>query len=401
MKFKAVKMRADFPALGTGLALFDAPGGTQVPEQVADAIRETMLSPISNRSPASVPGRNAEEAVHLFRLAAADLMGADSKGVVHGRSSTQLTMDFSRTLSKSWVPGDNIVLSKLDHDSNIAPWLIAAARSGVEVRWAQFDATTSELDTNQYESLIDEHTQVVAITAASNFIGSKPEVSKIAAIAHAHNAYVYVDAVHYAAHDPLDIKTLGGDFTVVSPYKLFGPHLGILAADPELLETVQPDKLRPSPNNVPERFELGTLPYEQLAGVTAMVEYIAGQVATNETNTRRERLIQAMHAFDEHELRLREIIERETADFTGLKLHSQAKSRTSTLLFTLQNKTPQEAETVLASHGVVAQAGHFYAMEASNALGLGEQGGLRVGLAPYNTDEDVNRLIAALAEASG
>ncbi|HUH53856.1 MAG TPA: aminotransferase class V-fold PLP-dependent enzyme, partial [Microbacteriaceae bacterium] len=220
MNFKAEQMRADFPALTTGLALFDAPGGTQVPEQVADAIRETMLSPISNRSPASLPGRNAEEAVHSFRLAAADLMGADPKGVMHGRSSTQLTMDFSRALSKNWVSGDNIVLSKLDHDSNIAPWLIAAAHAGVEVRWAQFDANTSELDTKQYQSLIDKRTQVVALTAASNFIGSKPEVSKIAAIAHAHNAYVYVDAVHYAAHDPLDIKTLGADFTVVSPYKL-------------------------------------------------------------------------------------------------------------------------------------------------------------------------------------
>lgn len=172
MSYDIDALRGHFPALKSGLAFFDAPGGTQVPDQVAQAISDTMLSPISNISSDSVPGRNAESVVREFRQAGADLMGADPNGIVHGRSATQLTMSFAQTLSSTWRPGENIVLSKIDHDCNVAPWLIAAERTGVAVRWATVDPATNELQTKQYQALVDDKTRIVAVTAASNFIGT-------------------------------------------------------------------------------------------------------------------------------------------------------------------------------------------------------------------------------------
>lgn len=394
--FDLARMRQDFPALESGLALFDAPGGTQVPSPVAEAIFRTSLAPLSNRNPISLPGQNAERAVTNFRQAVADFTSADPRGVVHGRSASQLIMDFARELSKDWVVGDNIVVSRLDHDANVAPWLIAAKNVGAEVRFADFDPQTSELASEQYQHLVDDRTRIVAVTGASNFVGTKPDVQRIAEIAHTKNAYVFVDAVHMAAHVAIDFGALGADFVVFSPYKIFGPHLGVLLADPLTLEEIVPDKLRPSPNEVPERFELGTLPYEQLAGVTAMVDYIA---SFGFGSTRRERVVSAMHAFDVHELRLRRLIEVETADISGLNLLSMAQDRTSTLLFQHDSFDPLSIEKRFALQDVIVQAGHFYAQEACEVLQLGAgeglRGGLRVGLAPYNDDSDVARLIAA------
>lgn len=392
-------IRSDFPALSDELVLLDAPGGTQMPAVVAERIAQTATSAISNRSRGSLPGRNADDAVLEFRAAAADLLGADPAGIVHGRSATQLTFDFSRALAKQWAEGDNIVLSGLDHDCNVAPWLLAAECAGVEVRWARIDPDTSELPVGQYERLVDARTRLVAVGAASNLIGTQPHIAAISAIAHAVGALTYVDGVHYTAHVPVDVRALGADFFIASSYKLFGPHFGMLAAAPELLEQIHPDKLRPSPESVPERFELGTLPYEALAGATAAIDYVAS--LADEGESRRERIVSAMRAMDEYELELRGVIERGLAELPGVTGYSRAESRTSTLLVTVDGFTPIEVEARLRNSGLIAQAGHFYAIEPCTDLGLGAEGGVRFGLAPYNTLAEAERLVAAMREIVG
>lgn len=390
-------VRHEFPAVAHDFVFLDAPGGTQMPSVVADRIAQTGVSPISNRSRGSFPGRNADDAVLEFRAAAADLLGADPAGIVQGRSATQLTFDFSRTIARTWSAGDNIVLSQADHDCNVAPWLIAAERAGVEVRWALLDTATSELPAEQYETLVDDRTRLVAVTAASNLVGTQPNIAAISAIAHARNALTYVDGVHYTAHAAVDVRAMGADFFIASPYKFFGPHFGMLAASPELLETLHPDKLRPSPETVPERFELGTLPYEMLAGATAAVDFIAGLSETG--GTRRERIVSAMLAMDEYELELREVIERGLADMPEVTCYSRASVRTSTLLITVDGIAPLTIEARLRDRGFLAQAGHFYALEVCTALGLGQEGGVRFGLAPYNTLAEAEGLVAALRAA--
>jgi cysteine desulfurase family protein (TIGR01976 family) len=261
-------LRARFPSLASGIAHFDGPGGTQTPAVVGDAIARTLTGPLSNRGTSVVSERNADDAVAAFRAAVADLLGADPRGIVYGRSATQLTYDISRALAKTWSEGDEIVVSQLDHDGNVRPWIQAAQARGVTVRWLRLDPDSAELDLDDLTEVVNERTRLVAVTAASNLLGTIPPVAEIAAQAHAVGALVYVDGVHYTAHASVDMRALGADFFVCSPYKFFGPHCAALAADPELLETLHPDKLLPSTDAVPERFELGTLPYEIMAGVT-------------------------------------------------------------------------------------------------------------------------------------
>lgn len=399
MVFNGEDIRKDFPALTHGYAFFDAPGGTQVPEVVAHRVRETSLKPISYRSLGSRPGRNANDVVLEFRGAAADLLGCSPEGIVYGRSATQLAFDFSRGLAHQWSRGDNIVLSKLDHDSNIAPWLFAAERCQVEVRWADFDPTSGELSVAQYSDLVDDRTRLVAVTAASNLIGTQPDIRGIADIAHASGAFVYVDGVHHTAHSAVDLPAMGADFYVFSPYKLFGPHCAFLAASPEVLEGIAPDKLRPSPNSVPERFELGTLPYELLAGTSAMIDYIASLAPREAGGTRRERIVAAMEAIDEYELGLRTRLERGLAKIEQVTLHSRASQRTSTLLVSIGGRAPAEVEQRLRDKDVLSQSGNFYALEACHRLGLGDVGGLRFGLAPYNTEQEIDHLLDSLVQA--
>ncbi|MCZ0984831.1 cysteine desulfurase-like protein [Streptomyces diastatochromogenes] len=396
MAIDLTALRAHFPSLDTGLAFFDGPGGTQTPRPVADAIAATLTGPLSNRGTISTSELNAERAVADFRAAYADLLGVPAGGVVHGRSATQLTYDFSRHLAKGWKAGDEIVLSRLDHDANVRPWVQAAERAGVTVRWIEIDADTTELDLDSYERALSPRTRLVAVTAASNVLGTKPPVRQIADRAHEVGALVYVDGVHYAAHHLVDVPALGADLFVCSPYKFLGPHCGVLAAAPEFLETLRPDKLVPSPDTVPERFEFGTLPYEILAGATAAVDFLAA-MDPGTGSTRRERLTHSLGALHEHEQDLRTRLEeglRALGD--AVTLHSKAPDRTPTLLMTLEGRDAREAQAHLAARNVLAPAGSFYAYEPFTALKL-EDPALRVGLAPYNTTDDVDRLLDGLA----
>lgn len=388
-------LRAEFPSLASGIAHFDNPGGTQTPLVVGEAIARTLTGPLSQRGSALVSQRNAEATVAGFRSAVADLVGGVPGGVVHGRSATALTYDMSRTLAQTWAPGDEVVVCELDHDSNVRPWIQAAERAGATVRWLRLDPATGELDLASLD-VIGERTRLVAMTAASNLLGTRPPVATVAARAHEVGALVHVDAVHHTAHAAPDIAAMGADLLVCSPYKFFGPHCGALVADPALLETLRPDKLVPSTDVVPERFELGTLPYELLAGVTAAVDLIA---SVGSGDSRRERLVSAAALIADHELRLRGRIEDGLAALgEHLTLHSRATDRTSTLFLTLRDRLPVDAYEHLAKRDVLVPAGTFYAYETFRALGLPVDSGLRIGLAAYTDDNDVDRLLEGLAD---
>ena len=393
MSFDVAGVRSHFPALAAGAAHFDGPGGSQTPDVVARAVHDTLVSPIANRGSVTRAEQRAEAIVQAGRSAMADLLGADPAGIVFGRSMTQLTFDVARALAKTWTAGDEIVVSRLDHDANVRPWVLLAEQAGATVRWIDFDPESTELaDVGEQ---LGERTRLVAVTGASNLLGSRPELPAIAAEVHRAGALLYVDGVHLTAHAGIDVVALGADFFACSPYKFFGPHCGVLAADPRLLESLHPDKLLPSSNAVPERFEFGTLPYELLAGTTAAVEFIADLAAG--AGARRQRILASMRAAAEHEDALRQRIERRLAELDPVTVHSRARERTPTLLITFAGRSASDAYRFLAELDVNAPAGTFYAYEAARRLGLPD-GGLRIGLAPYTDDSDVDRLLDGLTK---
>ncbi|MEU6254511.1 cysteine desulfurase-like protein [Streptomyces sp. NPDC047043] len=397
MTYDITALRSQFPALKAGIAHFDGPGGTQTPQPVIAAVADALSHPLSNRGHTAEGERNAEAIVTETRRAVADLLDAQPSGIVFGRSATQLVYDFSRTLARTWSPGDEVVVTRLDHDANIRPWVQAAAQAGATVRWADFTPETGELTVDDIRAVLSERTRLVAVTAASNLIGTRPAIAEISRLAHEMGALTFVDGVHYTAHSPVALEQLGADFFVCSAYKFLGPHHGVLAARPELLETLRPDKLLPSTDVVPERFELGTLPYEFLAGTRAAVDFLAG-LDPSATGTRRQRLLAAYTALEAHEQTLRTQLDKGISALPGVVVHSRAADRTPTLLLTFENHSTTDAYAYLAERKVHAPSGSFYAIEASRRLGLGDTGGLRIGLAPYNSSEDVDRLLTALGD---
>jgi cysteine desulfurase family protein (TIGR01976 family) len=388
-------VRAQFPALEEGAAHFDGPGGSQVPEAVAAAVAGTLRSAVANRGTVTAAERRAEAIVQAARQAGADLLGAAPSGVVFGRSMTQLTYELARALAKGWTAGDEVVVTRLDHDANIRPWVQAAAAAGATVRWAEFDPRSCELAAEAVTGLVGERTRLVAVTGASNLLGSRPDVPAIADRAHAVGALVYVDGVHLTPHCFVDVAALRADFFACSPYKFLGPHLGMVAASPRLLESLHPDKLLPATDAVPERFEQGTLPYELLAGTTAAVDFLAGLVPGD--GPRRERLRRSMTALQAHETGLRERLDAGLARLPGVRQYGAVgRLRTPTVLFSVDGVPPRAVYERLAERGVNAPAGNFYALECSRALGLGEAGAVRAGIGPYTDEDDVDRLLNAL-----
>lgn len=400
MSYDVNKVRASFPSLNTGLAFFCGPGGSQVPDVVGKTISEAITKPISNRNVNTESEKNAEEIVLSFRAAIADLIDVDPRGVVYGRSWTQLTYDFSRTLAKNWGPGDEVVVTTLDHDSNIRPWVQAAEAAGATIRWAQLDPTTTELTVEAVESVLSSKTKLVAVTGAGNTIGTRPDLKAIGAAVHKVDALFYVDGVHLTPHSPISVKEIGADFFGFSFYKMFGPHCAALAAAPALLETLQNDKLLPATNVVPERFEFGTLPYELMAGSVAAIEYIAN-LAPGSATSRREKIVNSMRALESYEDELLEYMESSLKALPGITLYGHAKKRTPTLYFSFKGFESVEIYKAMAKKSVTLPASNFYALETSRKLGLGDAGALRAGLAPYSTRDDVDRLVAGLKEIIG
>jgi cysteine desulfurase family protein (TIGR01976 family) len=395
MDYDVAALRRHFPALEEGAAHFDGPGGSQVPRPVADAVSGTLTSAISNRGRTTSSERRADDIVAEGRRAVADLVGGDQEGIVFGRSMTQLTYDFSRTLAKGWSPGDEVVVTRLDHDANIRPWIQAATATGLTVRWAEFDRHTTELTADHVASVLSSRTRLVAVTGASNLTGTRPDIGAISSVVHQSGALLFVDGVHLTPHAPVDIRAMGADMYVCSPYKFLGPHCGVLAAAPELLDTFHPDKLLPSTDDVPERFELGTLPYELLAGTSAAVDFLA-DIAPGGEEGRRARLLSSMAGIEAYEGRLRDQVEAGLSALPAIVLHGRATHRTPTLLFSVAGIPAKEVSAALAADGVNAPAGSFYAIEPSRWLGLGDAGAVRVGISPYNDQTDVDRLVAAI-----
>jgi cysteine desulfurase family protein (TIGR01976 family) len=391
--FDVAQVRAQFPALAEGAAHFDGPGGSQTPLVVADAMADTLRSAVANRGTITRAAQRAESIVLGARAAMADLLGADPGGIVFGPSMTALTYKIAYALAATWSAGDEIIVTRLDHDAHVRPWVQAAERAGATVRWADFDVSTGELSIEAVASLLGPRTRLVAVTAASNLLGTCPPLAEIGTAVHDAGALFSVDGVHFTPHSPVDVTAIGADFYFCSAYKFFGPHIGILAASPQLLESLHPDKLAPQTDAVPERYEWGTLPYEQLAGTTAAVDFIAGLGAGD---SRRERLTDAMSTVESYENGLCASLESRLAEIPAVRLFGHAKRRTPTLLFTVDGVAPSEVYTRLAAVGVNAPAGTFYAYEPARRLGLSESGAVRAGLAPYTNSDDVDRLVAGI-----
>lgn len=392
------RLRARMPALADGTSYFDGPGGTQTPDLVAQAIASALTGGLSNRGRVTAAERHADDLTMAARLAMADLLGAVPEGIVFSRSATEATFMVARTLARGWSEGDEVVVTNLDHDANVRPWVTYAERSGADVRWARFDAQTGELPAAQVLDQVTGATRVVAVTGASNLLGTMPDIAAIAAGLAGSSALLFVDGVHLTPHAPVDLQALGVDFFTCSPYKFLGPHLGVLAASPALLESLRPDKLRPSTDQVPERFELGTLPYEFLAGVTAAVDVLADLVPGDEgVLSRRERILRSMSALAAYEEELHTRLVDGLDAIPGVRRFGHAVERTPTELFEVADVDSADVARALADRGVNAPAGSFYAIEAADWLGLGAPGAVRAGIAPYTSAGDVDRLLDVVA----
>ena len=397
MSYQVDRIRKDFPSLNTGLAYFDGPGGSQVPKAVGDAIAKAITQPSSNRGTTTESEQNAEDCVIGYRNAVADLLNCDPNGVVYGRSWTQLTYDFSRTLAKSWGKGDEIIVSQLDHDSNIRPWVQAAEAKGATVKWAKVNTQSSELDTSSVTDLLTAKTKFVAVTGASNTLGTKPDIAAIGKAVKANGSLFLVDGVHLTPHAVIDFKNMPADFYGFSSYKILGPHCASFVADPALLETLNNDKLLPSTMVVPERFEFGTLPYEAMAGVSASIDYLT-TLDDQATGTRREKLVKSLNSLEEYEQELFDYLLKSLERLSGITIYSKAKNHTPTAYFNFAGVEGSDLYKFMASKKVNLPAHNFYALEVSRALGLGDTGAIRAGLAPYSTKDDVDRLISGLEE---
>ena len=398
MTFDVSRVRAAYPALNDGYAYLDGAAGTQMPAPVIEAIADTYRSGIGNTGGVFPASGRADSVVTECRRGIADLTGAEPDGVILGPNMTTLTYRLADTLSRQWGPGDEVVVSRLDHDANIRPWVQAAARSGAMLRWAEVDSSTGELPAAQYGELLSERTRLVAVTAASNIVGIRPDVPAIAAAAHAVGALCYVDGVHATPHVPVDVRALGADFYATSAYKWSGPHIGAVVADPALLETLHPDKLVPAPSDVPGRFERGTSAFADLAGVAAAVDHLAALDASA-AGSRRERLLASMAAVEQYEGRLFARLLGGLAAMRHVTSYGKAARRTPTAFFTVAGYPPREVASRLADRRVNVWDGDNYAWELVGAFGLRDLGGgVRAGLVHYNDEAEVDRLLAAVAE---
>lgn len=396
MTFDITRIRARYPALAEGFAHLDGAAGTQAAAPVIAAVAGTLGRAVSNKGTAFESARRSLEIVAAARAAVADLVGGVSEGVVFGPSATALTYLVAQTLARGWGSGDEVVVSRLDHDANVRPWVQAAETAGATVRWAAFDATTGELPVAQYAELIGPRTKIVAVTAASNAIGSVPRVREIADLAHAAGAQVYVDGVHATAHRAVDVAALGADFYVTSAYKWSGPHLAAVIAAPATWEPLTPAKLMPSPDSVPERFEFGTLSFELLAGVTAAVDHLAA-LAPGTATDRRSRLVASMTAAAAYEQQLLDRLVKGLTAHPAVSMLPAAADRCPTVSFRVEGQTPAQTARALGDLGVCVYSGDYYAFEYFTATGLRDSGGaVRASIYHYNTEEDVDRLLAAI-----
>ena len=407
-------VRDHFPSLsreveGRQVIYLDGPGGTQVPRECIAAIRTYLERSNANHGGAFTASLETDALVDDAHAAGADFVGAhDPDEIVFGPNMTTLTLSISRAIGRELRPDDEIVLTRLDHDANVAPWLAVAEERGAKVRWLEVDQVDCTLDLAELERVVSPRTRVVAIGLATNAVGTINHVSRAVSIAHSAGALTYVDAVHAGPHLPIDVSSLRADFLVCSPYKFFAPHLGMLYGRREHLERLRAYRVRPAGDSPPGKFETGTQNHEALAGLLGSFEYLAslGRAygAASADAPRREALSAAMRAIRRYERGLIGPLIAGLQDVAGLRIRgitdpARHDERVPTVAFTMEGMHPRQIAEHLASRAISAWDGDYYAWELIRALGLAETGGmLRVGLVHYNTAEEIGALTAALHE---
>jgi cysteine desulfurase family protein (TIGR01976 family) len=380
--FDVEAVRARFSALDRELAFFDGPGGTQTPDEVIDAIATYLREANANVGGPFETSRRSEALIADARLAAGELLGAGADEVVFGANMTTLSFALSRACARAWKTGDEVVVTRLDHDANVSPWLELAHDLGLVVRFADIrDDTTLDLD--DLAAQLSERTRVVAFPWASNAVGTLTDVARVAELAHQAGALAWVDAVHYAPHGPIDVAAAGADVLVCSPYKFYGPHLGLAFARADLLERWRPYKVRPASNEpLGHRYETGTLAHELLAGFVAAVDYLRSL---------------GWDAIVAHERELGERFLQGLPDRCRLYGLPTMEGRVPTFAFTVEGLAPEAVAQRLADAGFAVWHGNYYALEVMKRLGLeGEGGAVRVGIVHYNTAAEIDRLLSEL-----
>lgn len=403
-------VRCQFPALaqdvnGEPAIFFDGPGGTQVPRSVPDAMVEYLIHSNANLHGAFITSQRTDALVASARQGVADLLGCDANEVVFGANMTTLTWAISRAIGRDLQVGDEIVVTSLDHDANVAPWLALQER-GVRVRTVDLNPEDCTLDRADLERQMTHRTKLVAITYASNAVGTINPVAQVIQLAHAVGAWVVVDAVHYAPHGPLDVRSLDCDVLLCSAYKFFAPHVGVLYGKRELLAQWQPYKVRPASAEVPSCWETGTLNFEGLAGLVATLQYLTelGQRLSPRVSTRRQALLAAMGAIQAYERSLSQVLIAKLQHIPGIRIYgitepTQFAWRTPTIGMQLAGYTPLELATALGDRGIFVWNGNFYALNLMQRLGLEASGGLvRIGLVHYNTEAEIERLLHVLQD---
>ncbi|MGC1415745.1 MAG: cysteine desulfurase-like protein [Candidatus Acidiferrum sp.] len=402
--------RAQFPSLqlqvnGHPAAFLDGPAGTQVPKQVMDAVQNYYLHSNANTCGAFATSRSNDAVIASAREAMADFFHCDKDEVVFGQNMTTITFALARAIGRELSAGDEIVVTTLDHDANVAPWR-ALEEKGLVIRQVDIRESDCTLDLDDLKHKLTSKTKLVAVGYASNAVGTINPVAEITKLAHAVGALMFIDAVHYAPHGPIDVRALDCDFLVCSPYKFFGPHMGTLYGKREHLLRFHPYKVRPAPDTLPDRWETGTQVQELIAGIAAAVDYIAeiGRRCDASTKDRRGAILAAYRATRPYEMALFSHLSDGLLAIPGLKVFgisdpNQFHNRCSTVSVRLANHTPTEVATFLGERGIFTWDGNYYALNLTERLGVEATGGLlRIGLVHYNTAEEVDRLLATLKE---
>lgn len=441
-------IRGQFPALsqtveGQPAVFFDGPGGTQVPQRVIDAIGDYLVHANSNTHGAFQTSARTDDSIAAAHAAMADFLGCDPDEVVFGPNMTTLTFAMSRAIGRELQPGDEIVVTRLDHDANVSPW-VALEERGVVIRYVDIDVEDCTLDMDDLRRQINARTKLVAVGYASNAVGTINDVAEVTRLAHSVGALAYVDAVHYAPHGPIDVRAIDCDFLACSPYKFFAPHAGTLYAKREHLSRLKPYKVRPATEELPGRWMTGTQSHEAMAGVAAAIDYLAelgrmigeqkrpakpdstsadkqdtqpedseareSQYDISDAATspsRRQQLLAAMAAVRDYERTLAEqlikgLLEVPGLTFYGIREPERFGQRTPTVSIRIEGHPPRELAEALGKRGIFTWDGNYYALNLTERLGVEDSGGmLRIGLAHYNTTEEVERLLAALHEIAG
>jgi cysteine desulfurase family protein (TIGR01976 family) len=403
-------VRAQFPSLsqtvhGQPAVFLDGPGGTQVPQRVIDAISDYLANSNANSGGAYATSHRTDAIIAEARAAMSDFLNCDKDEIVFGPNMTTLTFAISRAIGRELGPGDEILLTHLDHDANVSPWRALEER-GVTIRFAEINQDDCTLDLADLAQKITSRTRVVAVGYASNAVGTINDVKEVIRLAHHKGALAYIDAVHYAPHGSIDVRALDCDFLACSTYKFFGPHMGVLYGKREHLQRLQPYKVRANSNAIPNRWEWGTLNHECIAGIAACVDYLAdlGRHVEPSAGTRRAALLAAYRAIQQHEARLAETMIRGLLKIPRLKFYgitdpAKFDHRCPTFAVRIAGHTPLQLATALGDRGIFTWDGNYYAINLSERLDVEKDGGfLRIGLVHYNTAEEVTRLLTALQE---